>query len=42
MDERKGAASLTAEPGAGAEGMQPDGTVQICYESLEQLGRVEL
>ncbi|MBQ3262683.1 MAG: DUF58 domain-containing protein [Oscillospiraceae bacterium] len=30
------------KPGAGAEGMQPDGTVQICYESLEQLGRVEL
>ena len=22
--------------------VQPDGTVQICYESLEQLGRVEL
>ena len=30
------------KPGAGAEGLQPDGTVQICYESLEQLGRVEL
>jgi hypothetical protein len=28
--------------GTGSEGLQPDGTVQICYESLEQLGRVEL
>ena len=26
----------------GAEGLQPDGTVQICFDTFEQLGRVEL
>lgn len=28
--------------GIGAEGLQPDGTVQICFDDFEQLGRVEL
>ena len=28
--------------GTGAEGLQPDGTVQICFDDFEQLRRVEL
>jgi hypothetical protein len=41
-DIYNGSRVTVLKPGTGSEGLQPDGTVLICYESPEQLGRVEL
>ena len=41
-DQYNGSRITVLRPGAGAEGLQPDGTCQICYDRFEQLGRVEL
>ena len=42
LDLYNGSRVTVLKPGTGSEGLQPDGTVLICYESPEQLGRVEL
>ena len=41
-DLYNGSRVTVLKPGSGAEGLQPDGTVQICFDDFEQLGRVEL
>ena len=41
-DLYNGSRVTVLKPGSGAEGLQPDGTVQICFDNFEQLGRVEL
>ena len=41
-DLYNGSRVTVLKQGSGAEGLQPDGTVQICFDTFEQLGRVEL
>ena len=41
-DLYNGSRVTVLKSGSGAEGLQPDGTVQICFDRFEQLGRVEL
>ena len=41
-DLYNGSRVTVLKPGSGAEGLQPDGTVQICFDNFEQLGRLEL
>ena len=41
-DLYNGSRVTVLKSGSGAEGLQPDGTVQICFDNFEQLGRLEL